>query len=99
MTRTRTGQPRNVVLFQAGAADVSENQPVGTGYSVTGVRRPGRDADHSHPYNAKNKNEWSHAAIRPYAFIMSLSATECSAVLLQFLPLCYTELTAKYKLP
>jgi hypothetical protein len=34
-----------------------------------GVKRPGRDADHSPPASAEVKKMWIHIAIPPYAFL------------------------------
>ena len=33
--------------------------------SFSGVKRPGREADHSPPSSAEVKNEWSYASILP----------------------------------
>jgi hypothetical protein len=34
-----------------------------------GVKRPGREADHSPPSSDEAKNEWSYASTPQYAFI------------------------------
>jgi hypothetical protein len=36
---------------------------------VTGIKRPGREAEHSPPSQADDKNEWKCASIPIYAFI------------------------------
>jgi len=33
-----------------------------------GVKRPGREADHSHPSTAEVKNAWSHTSTQPVCF-------------------------------
>jgi len=32
---------------------------------IPGVKRPGREADHSHPYNAEVKPSWSYTSTPP----------------------------------
>jgi hypothetical protein len=39
--------------------------PVGTGALSLGVRWPGREADHSPPLSAKDKNAWSSTSTPP----------------------------------
>jgi hypothetical protein len=43
--------------------------PTGTRDSFSGVKRPGREADHSPPPNAEVKNEWSYTSLPHYAFM------------------------------
>jgi hypothetical protein len=42
---------------------------MGTRDSFPGVKRPGREADHSPPYNAEVKKMWSYTSTSQYAFI------------------------------
>jgi hypothetical protein len=44
--------------------------PVGTRGSFLGVKRPGREADHSHPSSAEVKNAWSYTSVPQYAFMV-----------------------------
>jgi hypothetical protein len=39
--------------------------PMGTGGSFPGVKRPGREADHSPPSSAEVKNSWSYTSTPP----------------------------------
>jgi hypothetical protein len=39
------------------------------GYLSLGVKRPGREADHSHPCSAEVKNPWRNTSIPPICFI------------------------------
>jgi len=58
------------VLFtvtSSGAKTVS--YPMGTGGFSPGVKRPGREADHSPQYNAEVKNAWSYTSTSPIVFI------------------------------
>jgi hypothetical protein len=41
----------------------------GTGASFPGVKRPGREADHSPPTSAEVKKIWIYTSIPPYAFM------------------------------
>jgi hypothetical protein len=43
--------------------------PMGTGGSFLGVKRPGREADHSPPYSAEVKNAWSYTLTPQYVFM------------------------------
>jgi hypothetical protein len=43
--------------------------PMGTRGSFPGVKRPGREADHSHPSSAEVKNAWSYTSIPQYVFM------------------------------
>jgi hypothetical protein len=42
-----------------------DSYPMGTGGSLSGVKRPGRETDHSPPPTAKVKNAWSHTSTPP----------------------------------
>jgi hypothetical protein len=43
--------------------------PMGTGVLSPGVKRPGRETDHSPPISAEVKQTWAYTAIPPYAFM------------------------------
>jgi len=43
--------------------------PVGTGASATGVKRPGREGNHSPPPSAEDKNAWSCTSTPQYVFM------------------------------
>jgi hypothetical protein len=77
VTRLRAGRPgfgfrrgRDVVLFAtAFRPTLGPIQPLVqcvTGALSSGVKRPRREADHSHP---SKKNAWSHNSAPPYVFM------------------------------
>jgi hypothetical protein len=43
---------------------------MGTGGSFPGVKRPGREADHSPPTSAEVKKMWIYTPTPPYAFMV-----------------------------
>jgi hypothetical protein len=43
--------------------------PMGTGGFFPGVKRPGREADHSPPATAEIKKIWIYTSTPPYAFM------------------------------
>jgi hypothetical protein len=43
--------------------------PVGTGFSSLGVKRPGRQADHSPPTSAEVKKMCIYTSAPPYVFM------------------------------
>jgi hypothetical protein len=43
--------------------------PMGTGALCQGVKRPGREADHSPPTSAEVKKMWIFTSTPPYAFM------------------------------
>jgi hypothetical protein len=43
--------------------------PLGTGALSPGVKRPGREADHSPPTSVEIKNTWVYTSTPPYAFM------------------------------
>jgi hypothetical protein len=45
-----------VRIVQTGSWAHRASDPMGTGGDFPGVKRPGREADHSHPSSAKAKN-------------------------------------------
>jgi hypothetical protein len=76
MTRLGTGRPgfdfqQEQGFFslchysQTGCRAQPASYPVGTGGSFPGVKRPVREADHSHPSSAKVENVWSYTST-PY---------------------------------
>jgi hypothetical protein len=42
---------------------------MGTGGSFSGAKRPGREADHSHPTSVEVKNTWIYTSTPPYVFM------------------------------
>jgi hypothetical protein len=42
---------------------------MGTEDSFQGVKRPGREADHSHPTSAEVKKMWIYTSTPPYTFM------------------------------
>jgi hypothetical protein len=59
---------------QTGFETHPASYPVGTKGSFTGVKRPGREADHSPPYNVEVKNAWryiSSPSIRLHGVVLS----------------------------
>jgi hypothetical protein len=51
-----------------------------------GVKRPGREADHSPPSRAEVKNAWSYTSIPPYAFMAWCSVKAQGQLYLHLLP-------------
>jgi hypothetical protein len=71
------------VRFSAGAGNFSLHHPVQNGSGPTkppiqwvsralslGVKRPGREADHSPPSSAEVKNAWSYTSTPQYVFMV-----------------------------
>jgi hypothetical protein len=54
---------------QNGSGDRPASDWMGTGGSFPGVKRPGREADHSPPYSAEVKNTRSYTSTPQYAFM------------------------------
>jgi hypothetical protein len=54
---------------QNGSRAHPDSYPMGTRGTSLGVKRPGREADHSSPSSAKVKNEWSYTSTPQYAFM------------------------------
>jgi hypothetical protein len=50
---------------QTGSGAPPASYPVGTWGSFPGVKRPGRETDHSPPSNAEVKNAWSYTFAAP----------------------------------
>jgi hypothetical protein len=50
---------------QKGSGAHSASYPVGITNSFPGVKRPGREADHSPPSSAEVKNAWSYTSTAP----------------------------------
>jgi hypothetical protein len=57
-----------VHVVQTGSGVHPTSHPMGIGGSFLGVKRPGREADHSPPASAKVKKMWIYASTLPYAF-------------------------------
>jgi hypothetical protein len=53
-------------LFQTGSGAHPASYTTGTGGSLQGVNRSGREADHSPPFCAKVNNAWSYTSTPPY---------------------------------
>jgi hypothetical protein len=51
--------------FQNGSGAHPASYPIGIRGSFPGLKRPGREADHSPPSSAKVKNAWSYTSIPP----------------------------------
>jgi len=65
------GKSRDFYLchhVQTGSGVHLASYPMGSRGSYTGVRRPGRETDHSPISSAEIKNGWSYASTTPYAF-------------------------------
>jgi hypothetical protein len=70
--------------------------PMGTRVALSlGVKRPGREADHSHSSSAEVKNAWSYTSTPQYAFMAQCLVKHrdnfyftftfrCSCILLQY---------------
>jgi hypothetical protein len=57
-------------IIQAGSGSHPASYPMGTGGSFPrGVKRQGREADHSPPTNAEVKKMWIYTSTPPYAFM------------------------------
>jgi hypothetical protein len=54
---------------QTGSGVHPTSYPMDTGVLSPGVKRQGREADHSPPTTAEVKNTWIYASSRPYAFM------------------------------
>jgi hypothetical protein len=57
-------------VVQTGSGTHPASNPMGTGGSFPGVKRPGREVDHSPPSSAEVKNTWSYISTPPYVFMM-----------------------------
>jgi len=61
-----------IFLFATPFRPVLETQPPiqwVPGVPTLGVKRPGREVDHSPPSSAEVKNEWSYTSTPQYAFM------------------------------
>jgi hypothetical protein len=56
-------------IVQIGCKAHRPSYLMGTGGGVSGVKRPGREADHSSASSGEIKNEWSYTATPPYVFM------------------------------
>jgi hypothetical protein len=43
---------------------------IGTGVLSTGIKRQGREADHSPPTSAEDKKTWFYTSTPPYVFMV-----------------------------
>jgi hypothetical protein len=57
------------LVVQTGSGVHPTSYTMGTGSSFTGVKQPGREADHSPPTSAEVKKMWIYTSTPPYAFI------------------------------
>ena len=62
------------LLFQAGSGAYRASHLLGTVYS-RGAKSPGRGVDHSRPFYAQFKNEWSCTYTPPYIFMPCTGTT------------------------
>jgi hypothetical protein len=65
--RVPVGSLHHVVQTGSGAHPASYT--MGTGDSFSGVKRPGREADHSPPTNAEVKKMWIYTSTPPHGFM------------------------------
>lgn len=56
-------------VIQAGSGVHPASYLVGTGGSFSGVKQPGREADHSPPSSAEAKKTWIYTSTPPYVFL------------------------------
>jgi hypothetical protein len=56
-------------VVQAGSGAHPASYPMGTGALSPGVKRSGREADHSTPTSAEVKKTWVYTSTPPYAFM------------------------------
>jgi len=55
--------------IQRGFGAHPDSYRTGTGGPYPGVKRPGREADHSPPSSAEVKNAWSYTSTPPHVFM------------------------------
>jgi hypothetical protein len=56
-------------VVQTGSGVHSTSYPMGGEDPFPGIKRPGREADHSPPSNADVKKIWSYTSSPPYIFM------------------------------
>jgi hypothetical protein len=56
-------------IVQTGSGVHPTSYTMGTGGSFTGVKRPGRQADHSPPTSPEVMKMWIYTSAPPYAFM------------------------------
>jgi hypothetical protein len=56
--------------FQTGSGAHPASYPMGTGALSPGVKRPGREADHSPPTSAEVNKTWIYTSTPPYVFMV-----------------------------
>jgi hypothetical protein len=57
-------------IVQIGSGVHPTSYPMGTGALSPGLKRPGRETDHSPPASAKVKKTWVCTSTPPYTFMM-----------------------------
>jgi hypothetical protein len=71
------GRVKNFLhCVQTGSGAHPASYPMGTGGSFPGVKRQGREADHSPPTSAEVKKMWIYTYTPPYAFMAYCLITE-----------------------
>jgi hypothetical protein len=68
IARGRSSSPGRVAV-QSGSGAHPDSYWMDTGSSLPGVKRPGREADHSPPTTAEVKKMWIYTSTPPYAFM------------------------------
>jgi hypothetical protein len=64
------GRVKNFLhVVQTGSGVHPASYPMGTGGSFSGVKRQGREADHSPPTSAEVKKMWIYKSTPPYSFV------------------------------
>jgi hypothetical protein len=76
---------------QNGSGSHPTSYPMGTRGSFPGLKRPRREADHSPPYSAEVKNEWSYTSTPQYAF-MAWCSVKAQGQLYLYLCLHFTSI-------
>jgi hypothetical protein len=67
---SRKGQEFSLLhVVQTGSGFHPTSYTMGPGGSFSGVKRPGREADHSPPTSAEVKKMWIYTSTTPYAFM------------------------------
>jgi hypothetical protein len=57
------------ICVNVGVVRRPASSPMGTREFFSGVKRPGREADHSPPSSAEVKNAWSYTSTPQYVFM------------------------------
>jgi hypothetical protein len=64
------GQEFSVLHFQTSSGVHPPSYLMGTGGPLLGVKRPGREADHSPPTSTEVKKMWVYTSTPPYVFMV-----------------------------